>query len=363
MALNNNFDIIDRNMSILNFAMDNIHEAVFLIDNKSNLRFVNAEACSLLKYTRNELLNMKVSDVDINFPTERWNSHWKDLRDNKTLTFESFHRTKNDKLIPVEINANYFIYDNKEFNLALVRNITDRKATEKERHVYLNFLSNMDRINQIIQSTNDLDQMIGKVLDTIISIFNCDRAWLLFPLDPKADSWNVPHIRYKQEFKVTFPRDGQLEMTPEIRETFRIILEAKNPISFGSKSKNLIPPGELKSYGVLSQMAMPLFPKTGKPWMFGLHQCSTDRAWTKHEEQTFEQIGRRLGDAISTFLFNKNLQQSEEKYRRIIENSIEGIMVLDTNGIISFANDHFVEMLGYSKSEIIILPKYLIFIM
>ena len=82
-----------------------------------------------------------------------------------------------------------------ELNLALVRDITDRKQSERERQIYLDFLATMDRINQTIQSTNDLDQMINNVLDAVISIFNCDRAWLLFPLDPEADNWKVPYIK------------------------------------------------------------------------------------------------------------------------------------------------------------------------
>ena len=63
---------IDQNMSILNFAMDNIHEAVFLIDNNGQFRFVNEETCKLLGYSRDILLTMSVSDINPDFPNERW---------------------------------------------------------------------------------------------------------------------------------------------------------------------------------------------------------------------------------------------------------------------------------------------------
>lgn len=47
------------------------------------------------------------------------------------------------------------------------------------------------------------------------------------------------------------------------------------------------------------------------------------------------------------------LSKSEEKYRMVVENISEGILLSDLNGKITFANDKIVELSGYSKAEII----------
>lgn len=46
------------------------------------------------------------------------------------------------------------------------------------------------------------------------------------------------------------------------------------------------------------------------------------------------------------------LRQSEAQYRRIIETAHEGILILDADGRITFANRRFTEMLGYTLDEI-----------
>jgi hypothetical protein len=50
----------------------------------------------------------------------------------------------------------------------------------------------MDRINRVMQATNDREQMMSDVLDAMLAIFNCDRASLVYPCDPEAASWQVP---------------------------------------------------------------------------------------------------------------------------------------------------------------------------
>ena len=47
--------------------------------------------------------------------------------------------------------------------------------------------------------------------------------------------------------------------------------------------------------------------------MFGLHQCSYPRVWTPQEERLFQEIGRRLEDALTSLLMLRNLRESERK--------------------------------------------------
>jgi GAF domain-containing protein len=47
--------------------------------------------------------------------------------------------------------------------------------------------------------------------------------------------------------------------------------------------------------------------------MLGLHQCSSPRVWTPQEERLFQEIGRRLEDALTSLLMFRNLGESERK--------------------------------------------------
>ncbi len=47
------------------------------------------------------------------------------------------------------------------------------------------------------------------------------------------------------------------------------------------------------------------------------------------------------------------LQESEQKYRHLVETMNEGLAVQDENGLFSFVNNKFLQMLGYSKNKVI----------
>ena len=121
---------IERSVELLNFALDKVHEAAFLIDKGARFRYVNDESCRALGYSREELLGLGIADIDPDFPIERWPVHWDELRKLGSITFEGRHRTKDGRIFPVEINASYFEYDGQGYNLGLVRDITERKRVE-----------------------------------------------------------------------------------------------------------------------------------------------------------------------------------------------------------------------------------------
>lgn len=115
----------------MNFALNHVNEAAYLLDEQARICYVNDKACEMLDYSRKELLAMTVAELDPVFPLQRWPAHWQDLRKMQSLTFESHHQRRDRSLIPVEISANYFVHDGRAYNLALVRNITERKKAEE----------------------------------------------------------------------------------------------------------------------------------------------------------------------------------------------------------------------------------------
>ncbi|MCF6179903.1 MAG: PAS domain S-box protein [Geopsychrobacter sp.] len=123
----------EKNMALMNFALDNIHEAVYLIDESSRLNYVNEESCRAMGYSKKEITSMSIPEIGPEFPVKSWAEHWQQLKKQGTLNFESIHRHKNGRTFPVEISANYFEFDATGYNLALVRDITERRCAEEER--------------------------------------------------------------------------------------------------------------------------------------------------------------------------------------------------------------------------------------
>ena len=58
---------------------------------------------------------------------------------------------------------------------------------------------------------------------------------------------------------------------------------------------------------------------------------------------------------INSELREKNLEirESKKRYRQLVETMNEGIAVVDDNGIFTYLNQKFCDMLGYTKNEMI----------
>ncbi|WP_428027189.1 PAS domain S-box protein [Arcobacter sp.] len=115
------------------FALEHVLDAIYLIDEHSNFKYVNQGACKILNYSEEELLTLGVKDVDCQFPMESWGEHWADMKEKKSVTVISSHKTKDGKIFPVEIIANYFEYQNKSYNMAIARDISERVEMQERK--------------------------------------------------------------------------------------------------------------------------------------------------------------------------------------------------------------------------------------
>jgi PAS domain S-box-containing protein len=120
----------ERTLQLTRFTVEAASDAIFWITPEARIVDANAAACRALGYTREELLQLSVPDVDAHYNAELWPQHFAELRQRGSMTFESERRTNDGRLFPVEVVANYVKYGNEERNCAFVRDITERKRAE-----------------------------------------------------------------------------------------------------------------------------------------------------------------------------------------------------------------------------------------
>ena len=197
--------------------------------------------------------------------------------------------------------------------MGTVVDVTERKRAKEEHRAQLWFLESMDAIDRAIQGTSDLEQMMGDVLDVVLVALRCDRAWLVYPCDPVVDAHRVRMERTRPEYIGAFGLGVDIPNEPGVASVFRSVLASSGPVRFGPESDRALPSRSAERFSIKSMIAMAVYPKVDKPYMFGLHQCSHPRAWTPHEERLFHEIGRRLADALDTLLMFRNLRESQRK--------------------------------------------------
>jgi PAS domain S-box-containing protein len=117
----------EESLRLTSFTVEHIADSVFLIAADATIIEANKSACRLSGYTRDELLTLKVFDIDTNYGVDVWQQHWEELKANGSLFFESSQRTKNGDMVPIEVTANFICFNNREYNCAFVRDISERK--------------------------------------------------------------------------------------------------------------------------------------------------------------------------------------------------------------------------------------------
>jgi PAS domain S-box-containing protein len=205
--------------------------------------------------------------------------------------------------------------------------------------VHLKFLENMDNINRAIRENNDLEQMMNDVLDVVLAAFECDRAGLFYPCDPEAATWQAPMERMKPEWPGTLAPGIEVPMDPDIARVFKTVLASHSPVGFGPGNEYPLPSDIAERFNERSQLATAIYPKEDKPYMFVIHQCSRIRVWTHDDRNLLKEIGRRLEDRLAYLLMNRNLVDSEQRYRMVFENSPVSIWEEDFSAVKTLFDD------------------------
>ncbi|HMQ53144.1 MAG TPA: response regulator [Anaerolineae bacterium] len=117
-------------LRLTRLTVEQLPDALYWMDSTARFVDVNGAACRMLGYTRAELLNLSLTDIDPEFVMDEWQAGWQYIKAKGKLTLERIHRTKAGRLIPVEVMNNFIQFGDRELNCSFARDITARKQTE-----------------------------------------------------------------------------------------------------------------------------------------------------------------------------------------------------------------------------------------
>ncbi len=120
-----------RSLQMMQFAMDNMSDAVFWTTPDGLIAYANIAACQSLGYAPDEIMSMRVFDFNPQISPDTWPIHWQELKRHRSMIFESTHRANDGRIFPVEVSANYMRYEDDEYVCTFVRDISLRKLTEE----------------------------------------------------------------------------------------------------------------------------------------------------------------------------------------------------------------------------------------
>ncbi|MBN1543158.1 PAS domain S-box protein [candidate division KSB1 bacterium] len=123
---------LEKALMITKFAVDHAAMAMYWIGLDGRLMWVNGAGLKLLGCSTAEINQIRIEMIDPALTDSNWNEFVGALRATNSHVHETRFQRKNGHFLPVEVTANLFETDGREYLLLFALDITQRKAAERE---------------------------------------------------------------------------------------------------------------------------------------------------------------------------------------------------------------------------------------
>ncbi|MCC5657134.1 PAS domain-containing sensor histidine kinase [Nostoc sp. XA010] len=179
--------------SLINHSVD----AAFCLGENAQFLYVNDATCRMTEYSREELLSMRLHDIDIDFSLHNWS----DISSQNSLTFKSRYRTKRGRIFLVEISISHVKQQDMEFGCAFAREISDeivelsvQKWTDELRDAKDNLQQEFSLLKtKEVELETSLSLLRSTLESTAIGIVAVNFEGDILSLNQKfVDMWQIP---------------------------------------------------------------------------------------------------------------------------------------------------------------------------
>jgi PAS domain S-box-containing protein len=279
---------------ILETALDGFFVAGF----DFRLLEVNDSYCRMMGYSREELLKMSIPDVEAAEKPEETAQHKKNLVRQGYDRFETRHRRKDGRIIDVEVSTHYIDTEGGQI-VTFVRDITERKRAEQA------LTESEGKYKVLVES---IPQKIFLKDENSVYISCNSRLAEDLKMKPEEISGYTDYD--------LFPRD----VAEEYRAHDRRVIESGNTQIL---EERYIQDGQER---LVETFKTPVRDECGELiGILGIFHDVTERKRT--EERLLE-------------------------YKTAVEQSVDGIVVVDMRGYVRFVNEAWSRMHGYSVEEL-----------
>ena len=275
----------------------------------------NESACRMLGYTREELLQYTIPELDPNYSTEFWALHFDELRQKGSLSFETIQQTKDEEPIPVEVTANYIKYNNQELNCAFIRDISLRKKNEEI----------VSRSKENLKEAQQISHLGSWYLDIKSNYTEwTEELYKIYGFNPK-----LPLPSFKERLKM---------LAPESRELLNVAMD------------------RMAQEGIPYELELNLTRIDGSNrWLWASAKAVLDsNNKTIALSGIAQDITERKQNQLKIDAAYTMVEESERKYKFLYEHNPLPMMIYNYQNLqILSANMAFIEKYGYTEKELL----------
>jgi rsbT co-antagonist protein RsbR len=144
-------------LRLTQFSLDAAADMVLWHRLDGSIVYVNEATCRNLGYSRDELYQRNVIDIDPNFTLDTAQALWNQVTEQGYLTIETSHTRKDGSTFPSEVTINALNFDEQQYLCVFARDITERKRAEVELRMFQTLVENsLDAIAVVEPNTGEI---------------------------------------------------------------------------------------------------------------------------------------------------------------------------------------------------------------
>jgi PAS domain S-box-containing protein len=271
---------------------------------------VNLAYCRMSGFSEQELIGMRVADLDVIEEHSDTLSHIKHVTEAGGQCFETIHRRKDGSTFDVEISVQFLDIEGGQI-ISFIRDITERKKAQQT------LLENETQFRSLFENAPDAIFIADEETGVILDANKAAEALTGMP---------APSIRGLHQTQLHPKQNIQLSS-----ESFYIHKQAIKDAATLRPIENQI----LRADG--STVPIEVMPSSvifkGKKCIMGIFRDISER----------KRAEKAIIDA------RKQAEENELKFKLIAENTSDGILVLDKDDIITYASPSYLNQMGYNE--------------
>ncbi|MCF6323199.1 MAG: EAL domain-containing protein [Gammaproteobacteria bacterium] len=204
----------------------------------------------------------------------------------------------------------------------------NNKTLKHHNLINIDLIDSLQRFSEASNSSSNIEEVMNNSLDELLSIFECDRAWLLHPCDPNAVCFDVKMEKTRPQWPGSCAENTSTAITPVYQQLFEQFLVTTGPTIIDTR-RDIFAREALEVYSTKTQLSIVIKTRMGKPWLLGLHHCEDHHDFSDDEVMIFNELANRLAESLNGMLALQTARRSEERYRILVEHAPEAILVFD----------------------------------
>jgi PAS domain S-box-containing protein len=170
----------EQDASFFKTLIEYTRDPVYVLSPADGFRMVyaNQAACAHFGKSRAEVLSMRIPDWDQVFDMGNADLILEQLKQGRSMLFETMHQVASGRLVPVEVSANYLEYDGQGLTTGHFHDITERKKAE-ELILRLNRLyAVLSETNKAIAHSRDRQSLFDEICRVVVEHGQFPLAWI-----------------------------------------------------------------------------------------------------------------------------------------------------------------------------------------